>query len=109
MLNAINTQKKTNDVERWCSRKEKDENVKNGGLRILDWVPDIWDPKQPIIKINDDSLATQDMVKNIFNGEEKGGELFQEFISRFTTHNAKLKFNNSIKRQKVCTFEIPHG
>ena len=29
-----------------CSRKEKDEeDVKNVGLGISDWVPDIWDPK----------------------------------------------------------------
>ena len=49
------------------------------------------------------------MVKNVLNAEEKGGELLQEFISRFTTGNAKLKYNDPIKRQKVYTFEIPHG
>ena len=102
--------KKTYDIEMRCFRKEKDEeDVKNVGPGISDWVPDISDPKQPIVKINDGSLATQDMVKNILNAEEKGGELLSEFISRFTTGNAKLKYNDTIKRQKGYTFEIPHG
>ena len=71
----LNKNKKTYDIEMGCFRKEKDEeDVKNIGLGIPDWVPDISDPKQPIVKINDGSLATQDMVKNILNAEEKGGE-----------------------------------
>ena len=71
----LNKNKKTYDIEMGCIRKEKDEeDVKNIGLGISDWVPDISDPKQPIVKINDGSLATQDMVKNILNAEEKGGE-----------------------------------
>ena len=75
-----------------CSRKETDkDDVKYVGLGISDWIPDIWGPKQPIVKINDDSLVTQDIVKNVLNAEEKGGELLQEFISTFTTGNAKLK------------------
>ena len=49
------------------------------------------------------------MVKNVLNAEEKGGELLQELISRFKTGNAKLKYNEPIKRQKVHTFEIPYG
>ena len=49
------------------------------------------------------------MVKNVLNPEEKGRELLQESISRFTSGNAKLKYNEPIKRQKVYTFEIPHG
>ena len=70
----LNKNKKTY-IEMGCFRKEKDEeDVKNIGLGISDWVPDISDPKQPIVKINDGSLATQDMVKNILNAEEKGGE-----------------------------------
>ena len=49
-----------------CSRKETDkDDVKYVGLGILDWIPDIWGPKQPIVKINDDSLVTQDIVKNV--------------------------------------------
>ena len=72
----FNKNKKTYDIEMGCFRKEKDEeDVKNVGLGMSDWVPDISDPKQPIVKINDGSLATQDMVKNILNAEEKGGEL----------------------------------
>ena len=86
-----------------CSRKGFDEeDVKNVGLGILDWVvPDIWDPKQPIVKINDGNLATQHMVKNVLNAVKKGGELIQEFISKFTAGNANLKYNDPIKRQKV--------
>ena len=85
-----------------CSRKGFDEeDVKNVGLGILDWVPDIWDPKQPIVKINDGNLATQDMVKNVLNAVKKGGEIIQEFISKFTAGNANLKYNDPIKRQKV--------
>ena len=49
------------------------------------------------------------MVKNVLNPEEKGRELLQESISRFTSGNAKPKYNDPIKRQKVYTFEIPHG
>ena len=49
------------------------------------------------------------MIKSVLNAEEKGGELLQELISRFTTYNAKLKYNDPIKRQKVHIFEIPHG
>ena len=49
------------------------------------------------------------MIKSALNAEEKGGELLQELISRFTTYNAKLKYNDPIKRQKVYIFEIPHG
>ena len=49
------------------------------------------------------------MVKNVLNPEEKGRELLQEPISRFTSGNAKPKYNDPIKRQKVYTFEIPHG
>ena len=71
----LSKNKKTYDIEMGCFRKEKDEeDAKNIGLGILDWVPDISDPKQPIVKINDGSLATQDMVKSILNAEEKGGE-----------------------------------
>ena len=42
-LNAtLNKNKKKYDIEIGCSRKEKDEeDVKNVGLGILDWVPDI--------------------------------------------------------------------
>ena len=107
MSNSIKTNKP--DIERECSRKENDEgDVKNVGLWISDWVPYIWDPKQPKVKINDGSLATQDMVKNILTAEKKGQELLQQFIFWFTTTNAKLKYNDPIKRQKVYTFEIPH-
>ena len=49
------------------------------------------------------------MIKSVLNAEEEGGELLQELISRFTTYNAKLKYNDPIKRQKVHIFEIPHG
>ena len=49
------------------------------------------------------------MIKSVLNAEEKVGELLQELISRFTTYNAKLKYNDPIKRQKVYIFEIPHG
>ena len=90
-------------------RKKDEEDIKNVGFGISDWVPDIWDPKQPIFKINDGSLATQDMAKNALNAEEKGGGLLHEFVSRFKTSNVKIKYNDSIKRQKVYTFEIPHG
>ena len=97
----LNKNKKTYDTEVGYSKKEKDlEVVKNVGLRISDWVPDILDPKQAIVKINDGSLAKQEMVKKALNAEEKGAELLQEFISRFTTGNAKLKYNDPIKRQK---------
>ena len=65
--------------ERWLRIKKDEEDVKNVTLRIWDCISDIWDPKQPIVKINE-SLATQDMVKNVLNAEEKGGELLQEFI-----------------------------
>ena len=99
----LNKNKKTYDIEIGSSRKEKDdEDVKNVGLGILDWVPDIQDLKQPIVKINDGSLATLDMVKNVLNEEEKGGELLEEFISRFKTR--RLKYDDPIKR-----LEIPHG
>ena len=38
----LNKNKKTYDIEIGSSRKEKDdEDVKNVGLGILDWVPDI--------------------------------------------------------------------
>ena len=85
-----------------CSRKGfNEEDVKNVALGILDWVPDIWDSKQPIVKINDGNLATQDMVKNVLNAVKKGGELIQEFISKFTAGNANLRYNDPIKRQKV--------
>ena len=82
------------------SKKEDLEVVKNVGLRISDWVPDILDQKQAIVKINDGSLTKQEMVKKVLNAEEKGAELLQEFISRFTTDNAKLKYNDPTKRQK---------
>ena len=66
----LNKNKKTYDIEIRCSRKEKDEgDVKNVGLGISDWVPDIRDPKQPIVNMNDGSLATQDMVKNVLNAK----------------------------------------
>ena len=42
------------------------------------------------------------MVKNVLNEEEKGGELLEEFISRFKTR--RLKYDDPIKK-----FEIPQG
>ena len=66
----LNENKKAYDIEIRCSRKEKDEeDVKNVGLGISDWVPGIWDPKQPIVNMNDGSLATQDTVKNFLNAK----------------------------------------
>ena len=66
----LNKNKKTYDIEIRCSRKEKDEeDVKNVGLGISDWVPGIRDPKQPIVNMNDGSLATQDTVKNVLNAK----------------------------------------
>ena len=47
------------------------------------------------------------MVNSFLNTEEKGEELLQEFISRFTIENFKLKYNDPIKRQKVYTSEMP--
>ena len=83
MSKSIKTKKY--DIEIGCSRKEKDK--EDVGLGISDWVPDIWDSKQPLVKINDGSLAEQDIIKNVLNPEEKDGELLQEFISKFTTGN----------------------
>ena len=97
---TLNKNKKTHDTDVGYSKKEDLEVVKNVGLRISDWVPDILDQKQAIVKINDGSLTKQEMVKKVLNAEEKGAELLQEFISRFTTDNAKLKYNDPTKRQK---------
>ena len=36
----------------WYSTTKKDqEDLKNVGLGISDWVPNIWDPKHPKVKI----------------------------------------------------------
>ena len=91
-----------------CSRKKKDENdVKSAVIGILIWLPSVWDPEQPIVKLDEGNLASENMVNSVFNAEEKGEELLQEFISRFTSENPKLKYNDPIKRQKVFTFEMP--
>ena len=78
-LNAkLNKNKKTYDIKRECSRKEKDEeHVKNVGRGVSDWIPNIWYPKQPIVNINDGSIAIQDVVKSALNAEENVGELLQ--------------------------------
>ena len=104
----LSRNKKTYDIEMGCSRKDKDEDdVKNVLIGISSWLPSIWDPKQSIVKLEERNLASEKMVNSILNAEEKGGELLQEFISRFTSENSKLKYNDFIKRQKVYTFAMP--
>ena len=105
---TLSRNKKTYDIEMGCSKKDKDEDdVKNVLIGISSWLPSIWDPKQSIVKLEERNLASEKMVNSILNAEEKGGELLQEFISRFTSENSKLKYNDFIKRQKVYTFAMP--
>ena len=75
-----------------CSRKEKDDDdVKNVVIGVSTWLPSIWNPEQPIVKLDEGNLACEDMVNRVLNAEEKGEQLLQEFISRFTSENSKLK------------------
>ena len=75
-----------------CSRKEKDDDdVKNVVMGVSTWLPSIWNPEQPIVKLDEGNLACEDMVNRVLNAEEKGEQLLQEFISRFTSENSKLK------------------
>ena len=88
----LNRNKKTYDIEMGCSRKEKDDDdVKNVVIGVSTWLPSIWNPEQPIVKLDEGNLACENMVNRVLNAEEKGEQLLQEFISRFTSENSKLK------------------
>ena len=90
------------------SKKVKDEDDgKNAAIEISTWLPSIWDLEQAIVKLDKGNVASENMVNSILKVEEKGEELLQEFISRFTSENSELKYSDSIKRHQVYTLEMP--
>ena len=90
------------------SKKVKDEDDgKNAAIEISTWLPSIWDPEQAIVKLDKGNVASENTVNSILKVEEKGEELLQEFISRFTSENSELKYSDSIKRHQVYTLEMP--
>ena len=84
------------------SKKGKDEDDgKNAAIEISTWLPSIWDLEQAIVKLDKGNVASENMVNSILKVEEKGEELLQEFISRFTSENSELKYSDYQKTSSI--------
>ena len=93
----LNRNKKAYNTEMECSRKEKvEDDVKNVVIRISTWLRNIWDPEEPIVKIDKVNLASKNMINRALNIDENGKMLLQEFMPQITSENSKLKYNDTI-------------
>lgn len=93
----LNRNKKAYNTEMECSRKEKvEDDVKNVVIRISTWLRNIWDPEEPIVKIDKVNLASKNMINRALNVDENGKMLLQEFMPQITSENSKLKYNDTI-------------
>ena len=93
----LNRNKKAYNTEMECSRKEKvEDDVKNVVIRISTWLRNIWDPEEPIVKIDKVNLASKNMINRALNVDENGKILLQEFMPQITSENSKLKYNDTI-------------
>ena len=93
----LNRNKKAYNTEMECSRKEKvEDDVKNVVIRISTWLRNIWDPEEPIVKIDKVNSASKNMINRALNVDENGKMLLQEFMPQITSENSKLKYNDTI-------------
>lgn len=93
----LNRNKKAYNTEMECSRTEKvEDDVKNVVIRISTWLRNIWDPEEPIVKIDKVNLASKNMINRALNVDENGKMLLQEFMPQITSENSKLKYNDTI-------------
>ena len=72
------------------------------------WIPNLWNPEQPIIKLNTGMDVDSEMSRNVIESKQKGDELFNEFLSRFSLNSnstSNLKYNDPIKKQQIDSFK----
>eukprot|EP00794_Sanderia_malayensis_P004018 gene4018-4565_t len=94
------------------------------------WIPELWSPMQPLVKICNGVLATSEMIDNVISTKSRGTEAKNQFLERFmqpaesdagneepalsdptaskeipVQSTWSLSYHDPIKKQAVITFE----
>ena len=92
-------------------RMKKDEyHVKRVVAELKLWVPDMWKKEQPLVNVCDDTIVSDEMVRNVLSARKTEEDAMTKFFTRFTTTGAdvtdpkRAKYDDTIKKQKTYTF-----
>ena len=68
---------------------------------VMDWVPNLWTPYQPLVNLATGKEAPTEMVDNVKYIKQRGEKAMNEFISRFTFNEGsptqKTYYDSTIK------------
>ena len=76
---------------------------------LTEWMPNLWNPDQPLVNIAIGQTVSEEMVENVTTFKERGVEAMKQFEVSFTiqgsTETSKKSYYDTIPRQKVITFQ----
>ena len=76
---------------------------------LTEWMPDLWNPDQPLVSIATGQRASEEMLENVRTCKERGVEAMKQFEVRFKIQDSaemsKKSYYDTIPRQKVITFQ----
>ena len=85
---------------------------------LTEWMPDLWNPDQPLVNIATGQRASEEMVENVRTCKERGVEAMKQFEVRFTIQEStemSKSYYDTIPRQSdnVSEYktkeEVNHG
>ena len=71
---------------------------------VMDWVPNLWTPYQPLVSLATGKEAPTEIVDNVKYIKQRGEKAMNEFISRFTFNEGsptQKTYYDSIIKPKV--------
>ena len=85
--------------------KHDEADVKNIRTWINIRLPNFWKHGHPITNFTSGEIATDEMINDIIDLENRGEVARDEFIQRFTKNNSKLKYYGLIQRNQLKLFD----